>query len=140
MSMLGYNIKTIFCFLAIIMGTIWIFIGFGHCIEKHFWKILLLTLCLLIVISMLIGMFLSISYSEKKFSGTVTDITFTGSRAGILNTYTVDIVDDQGNTIRIRSSLFSSSRIKNILDEVAIGDRISVCYGGYFDTLYYIEI
>ena len=138
--MAAYNVKTIICFALIIAGVIWLFHGALHHSNNQTRKAVYSILGCLAVIILVVTMFLFVSFRSNEVTGTVKNISCTGSWAGIMDTYTIDLEINSGSTIRLHTSLFSPSRINKSMDAITLGDMVCVCYGGYFDMIHDIDI
>lgn len=81
-------------------------------------------ICIVIVSVIFVSLFLSVVYRGVESTGVITDIVTTGSWASIMDTYKVDIKSISGENIRVSTSLFSSKKLKDVLTNVNVGDKI----------------
>jgi hypothetical protein len=136
-SMMEYNVKTIWgCSILIALG---IYLWIDQPRHSHHQVAYSIFFCASIIF-LIIYMFLFISYRSYEIKGTVTNVSCTGSWAGLMDTYDIDVENDSGEVMRLSTQALSSSSIKKTADSLNQGDRVLICYGGYFHIIYNISV
>lgn len=137
MTIIEYNLRTIFLHSLVIMGVLWIFCGFYKSAKTDGLKMLCLIGMVIIVFIFAGSMIASIAYSNQIVTvGRVADVTRTGSLGGFLDVYTVFVIQDNGEVAHFHTSLFSSSDLKASVEDLSIGDNIEIYANTILNIIY----
>lgn len=140
MTLLEYNLRTIICYLIVILGASWILIGFYRETNSKTLKILLVIISIILLLTLICSLFASISYNSDSFNtGTIVEISYTGSYAGLLDSYSMRIEQADGQMLWYNISIFSSSSFKESISTLKIGDKVRLYESSYFDFIYKYE-
>lgn len=134
--MIEYNVKNILCFALLILGILWAFTDAIRRTRKRNMKIFYAVFCCLSVAILSITMILFISFAGNEITATVEDVCCTGSLGGFMDTYTIVLQPDFGDTLHFHTSLFTPSSVNEVIASLSSGDRVRVYYGSYFDMIY----
>ncbi len=135
-----YNIRTIICYLIVILGAFWIFFGFIKEANAKPLKVLLVVISIILILTLICSLFASLSYKNDTFAtGTIVDITQTGSLAGLLDSFSIRIEQADGQTLWYHTSIFSSSSFKKSILQLEIGDKVQLYESNYFNLIYKYE-
>ena len=140
MTIFEYNFRTILVHSTIILGILWIFHDFYKASKSDGIRIFCFVVCILLILIMICSMFLFIAYKDTVITeGKITDITCTGSLAGLLDHYTIYISKENGDVVNYSTSLISSMRFKKAITELSVGDQIRIHFNSFLDVMYRFE-
>jgi hypothetical protein len=122
------------------LGASWILIGFYRETNSKTLKILLVIISIILLLTLICSLFASISYNSDSFNtGTIVEISYTGSYAGLLDSYSMRIEQADGQMLWYNISIFSSSSFKESISTLKIGDKVRLYESSYFDFIYKYE-
>ena len=85
-------------------------------------------------------MFLFIAYKDTVITeGEITNISCTGSWAGLLDYYTIYISKENGDVVHYNTSLISSMRFKKAITKLSVGDQIKIHFNPLLNIMYRFE-
>lgn len=141
MSILEYNLRIIIFHLIVIAGAIWIFVDWINDANTKLLRTTLIVLIILLVCIFIFSLLASIAYRNNiTTTGTIVDITHTGSLAGLMDSYSVCIKESNGNVVWYNSSIFSSNQFKKTIENLNIGTEINLYANNFLNFFYKFEI
>lgn len=137
MTILEYNIRTILVHIIIIIGAFWVFHEFYNALKCDTSKKWCFVIGIITVLIISCSMFLFLAYNDViTTKGEIVDITCTGSWAGLLDSYTIYISQENGEVIHYNTSIFSSYSFKKSISELSIGDEIEIYANSLLNIMY----
>lgn len=91
----------------------------------------------IVLLALIFSLFSNLSYHDSVSDyGRVIDIAYTGSFAGILDSYSVRIEKSNGTATWYHVSIFSSSSFKDSVQLLEIGDNVELYANNFLDLFY----
>lgn len=141
MSILEYNLRIIIFHLIVITGAIWIFVDWINDANTKLLRTTLIVLVVLVLCVFVFSMFASIAYRNNiTITGTIVDITHTGSLVGLMDSYSVCIKESNGNVVWYNSSIFSSNQFKKSIQKLIVGTEINLYSNNFLNSVYKFEV
>lgn len=126
MSIVEYNVRIIVGFIIVLLGCVWMVFD-AKKIENIWVRVLLIVIVVIIAAAIISSLFLQIAYQDKTIAeGEVVGISTTGSLAGLLDSYTVDIKTNEGEIVSCYTSIFLSKKFESKISAVSVGDTVAV--------------
>lgn len=148
MDRIEYNVRLIILGLIGIVGIIAVasvIIREGRVngwFPKHFLRFQNITKIAggLIAIAFLVYTVCGVAYKDTTVSNLkIMDIVHNGSLAGAMDTYTLYLEQKNQEELVVQTMLFSAKKLNISLEQLEIGDTITIKYATGTNTLYYVE-
>lgn len=137
MSIAEYNIRIIIFHVLAIIGALWILLEGIQAAKNKTLKIVLIVITVIVLSALIFSLFAELSYRDGVSDyGKIVDTSYTGSFAGLLDSYSVRIEKTDGTATWYHTSMFSSSSFKNSVEQLEIGDTIELYSNNFFNLFY----
>lgn len=140
MSITEYNIRILIFHVLVILGASWILLEGIQAAKVKALKVVLIIVTVIVLLAFIFSLFANLSYHDGVSGyGEIVDISYTGSLAGTLDSYSVRIEKSDGTATWYHVSIFSSSSFKNSVQQLEIGDNIELYANNFFNVFYRYE-